>query len=111
MMNKIRPPLLGDFFLYSSEPKNKTMTKEFINGFASWQETHFEVVSIIVIELAKDKTTSTVIEKCYYGQGTGGVYELAEDLSNEFEKIHKDRKWDGDFFDEIENFLNTKLFS
>ena len=43
-------------------------------------------------------------------QGTGGMYELAEELTDEFEKLNADREWDGEFFDEIEEFITSKAF-
>ena len=43
-------------------------------------------------------------------QGHGGLYELAEELTDEFELLNKGRVWDGEFFDEIEEFLSEKLY-
>jgi hypothetical protein len=34
---------------------------------------------------------------------------LANDLTDEFELLNKDREWDGEFFDEIERFLDEKF--
>lgn len=83
--------------------------KEFPNGFTSWMETHHEVVSAIAIELNKDETTSQIISEWKEAQGTGGMYELAKELTDKFEKANKGREWDGDFFDEIEAFLKIEL--
>ena len=83
--------------------------EKFPNGFESWQETHFEIVSQISYYSRLDKCTSNVVNKAQEEQGTGGLYELAKALTNEFEKIHKGREWDGEFFDEVENFLTEKL--
>jgi hypothetical protein len=41
--------------------------------------------------------------------GTGGLYELAESLTDKFEGMHKGRSWDGEFFDEIVRFLDAEL--
>lgn len=77
--------------------------KLFPNGFSSWQETHFEIVSYIKDDLKRGlKTMFTNISE---NQGTGGLYEIAEELTDKFEKQHKGREWDGDFFDEIESFM------
>lgn len=81
--------------------------KQFENGFASWQETHFEVVDYITSIRRADKITG-LIAKVQESQGTGGLYELAEKWTNEFELLNKDRVWDGEFYDEIENFCKTK---
>lgn len=82
--------------------------KTFVNGFTSWEETHFEVVSAISLQANKDKPCK-VIADIIESQGTGGLYELAEELTDKFEKIHKDRQWDGEFFDAIEAFLDVEL--
>jgi hypothetical protein len=82
--------------------------KYFPNGFTSWQETHFEVVSEITKNLRVDKPTGLVF-KTMMEKGTGGLYELAEELTDEFELLNEGREWDGEFFDEIEEFLTEKL--
>lgn len=83
---------------------------EFVNGFESWQETHYEVVQAITMEQAKDNPQGLVKER-HEAQGHGGLYELALEITNEFEKLNEGREWDGDFFDEIDKFLKEKLFS
>lgn len=83
--------------------------KTFPNGFESWQETHFEIVSYIYELRNNPPIESNIIEEIQLNKGIGGFYELAEDLTDEFELINKDREWDGEFFDEIEDFLEKKL--
>lgn len=78
---------------------------------SSWTETHHEIVKVIGIELNKDESTSKVINDRYAEQGTGGMYELAEELTDEFEELHKDTVWDGEFFDTIDKFIKEKLFA
>lgn len=85
------------------------MEKNFPNGFASWIETHYEVVAAIEREQCKDEPQGLVAER-HGAQGHGGLYELAEELTDEFEKLNEGRSWDGDFFDEIDSFLQEKLF-
>lgn len=42
-------------------------------------------------------------------QGTGGIYELAEELTDEFENMFKDEPWeDKDYLEEIDFFLEIK---
>lgn len=84
--------------------------KIFQNGFTSWQEAHFEIVSAIATELNKDKLDSKVIEKRHQEQGTGGMYEFAEELTNEFELKYKGVAWDGGFYDAMGAFINEKLY-
>jgi len=81
--------------------------KHFPNGFASWQETHYEVVQAITIELTADKRG--LVAQRHEAQGHGGLYALAEELTDEFEAIHEGHEWDGEFFETIEEWLNEKL--
>ena len=84
----------------------------FPNGFTSWMETHHEVVAYITrqLELNDYMTEGTKVRQAHESQGTGGLYELSQDWTNEFETENKDREWDGDFFDEVEVFLNQKNY-
>lgn len=79
--------------------------KQFPNGFSSWQETHFEVVAHIV---ATTDLEGSRANEAQTSKGTGGLYELAEDLTDQFETLNKDRAWDGEFFDEIHDFLEKE---
>ena len=82
--------------------------KEFPNGFVSWCETHHEVVSFLTLEYERGSSTSKVAE-FYEKNGMRGMYDLAEELTDEFELLNKDREWDGEFFEEIESFLMKKI--
>jgi hypothetical protein len=86
--------------------------KEFPNGFAAWQETHYEVVAAITNEIADDLNSEfreDLVHKTLRENGHGGLYELAEELTDEFELLIKGREWDGEFFEEIERFLDEKF--
>jgi hypothetical protein len=74
---------------------------------ASWHETHYEVVQWIQIELCKDNP-SGVIGDDYERHGTGAMYELACEWTDEFEELNAGREWDGEFFDELEAFVKLK---
>lgn len=78
--------------------------------FTSWQETHFEVVSVIT-QIALETIVVGVVKDRIENQGQGGLYELAQELTDEFETLYEDKEWDGEFFDTIESFLNDKLKS
>lgn len=83
-----------------------------LNGFESWHETHFEVVSEITQRLIKpdgDAWRTCMTEKHAVDETTSGMYELAYDLTNKFERINKGRKWDGEFFEEVEEFCRKEL--
>jgi hypothetical protein len=82
--------------------------KRFPNGFASWQETHFNVVSIIAVNLSKVFVPASLSNR-YLAQGIGGMYELAEELTDKFEKLNKGREWDGEFAEEIDEFVKKEL--
>ena len=77
---------------------------------ADWIETHFEMVAGIAVEMIKEPVLSTVISKRYEDQGRGGMWELAEEMTNKFIEQNKDKVWDGEFFDEIESFIESELF-
>lgn len=78
----------------------------FVNGQVSWMETHFEVVAAITEALKMDDNKAIQRSE---DQGTGGLYELAEELTDAFENKNKGRVWDGEFFEEIESFLDQEL--
>ena len=85
--------------------------KNFPNGFSSWQETHYEVVQAITLEHIQDKRTGLVAYR-HEAQGIGGLYELAEELTDEFEAIHEGETWeDTGFLETLENFIDEKLNS
>lgn len=81
-------------------------TKKFPNGFASWQETHFEIVKAIALNGEDYHNKVNDIEAI---RGTGGLYEFAEELTNKFELLNKGRVWDGEFFEEIEEFISNEF--
>lgn len=84
--------------------------KTFPNGFESWAETHHEIVQYITMneEVANAVFTPNVVSKIRDDMGTGGLYELAMQWTDEFEEQNKGRDWDGDFFDRLEDFLSDK---
>lgn len=69
-------------------------------------ETHFEVVSAIVRQLDNEKSTSYHIRET---QGLGGLYELAEELTDEFQEKYENYEFDGDFLDLIDLFLKDRV--
>lgn len=78
---------------------------EFPNGFTEWKETFYEVV-VFITETDMDEESE--VSRINSTEGTGGLYDLATDWTNEFEKLHKGRIWDGDFFDALEDFCTRK---
>lgn len=84
------------------------MEKRFPNGFINWAETHHEIVSAVTKIMLADRLP-IVLEEIQLKQGTGGIYEFCIDLADEFEELNRGREWDGEFFDEIEVFINQKI--
>lgn len=84
--------------------------KKFPNGFRSWAETHHEIVSIIDIVSSGNDCPEKITE-IEENQGTSGFYDLCIELTDKFEEKHKGRKWDGDFWEEIEKFIENYLES
>lgn len=80
-----------------------------INGVTSFMETHHEVVAAITLSLEESPEGDNVAVRRYKEQGTGGMYELALELTYKFELMHALRQWDGEFFDEIESFMENEL--
>lgn len=76
--------------------------------FGSYLETHFEIVEHIALNRNDNKTAIGKYYDSEMSEGTGGLYILAEKWTDEFETINKGRTWDGEYFDEIEDFLKKK---
>lgn len=84
-------------------------TPKFVNGFESWQETHFEMVALIFQEAFLKNEPNPVINNIEEKFGRGGLYELAFQYTDEFEEKNIGREWDGDFFDAIDDFIEEKF--
>jgi hypothetical protein len=90
----------------------KEKAKHFPNGFTSWMETHYEVVQAITLKLSdEDMEEDSALYELLEEQGTGGMYELSEELTDAFEKEYKGAIWgaDFDYYETIEHFLDQKL--
>lgn len=90
----------------------KEKPKHFPNGFKSWMETHYEISQTITLMLYdEDIDEDGILYKRYDEQGIGGMYELSEELTDAFELEYKGAIWgaDFDYYETLENFLNTRL--
>jgi hypothetical protein len=85
------------------------MEKQFPNGFSSWAETHHEIVSIVTLAMENSKTMPISLEEIQMQSGTGGIWELCIDLTDQFEELNRDREWDGEFFEEVYEFTRKNL--
>jgi hypothetical protein len=73
----------------------------------NWHETHYEMVQAII-----ENSDSVIVKTTEEESGIGGLYELAKELTDEFEELHKDKVWgenDNSFFEELEIFINFKF--
>jgi hypothetical protein len=77
----------------------------FPNGFTNWHETHY-FVSCHINQTEEINDTLAARRRAH--QGTGGLWELAKELTDEFENLHKGRAWDGEWMDELEAWLEFK---
>lgn len=107
---------VNKFFLHSDhfELASETVQpKQFPNGFESWHETHYEVCTFIGAYLHKwrgNRDGSALVNR-YEAEGTGGMYDLAKEWTDEFEEAHSLEHWtvdNLDFFETIEEFLHNK---
>ena len=85
---------------------------QFTNTFENWHETHFEIVQEITDLL--DNENSDIVNKVQNDNGRGGLYLLALDLTNKFEKMHEGKQWGIDdntqYYDAIEEFIEKELY-
>ena len=89
--------------------KKQQISKKFPNGFDNWHETHYLITQEIIFECITDEPKG-LVKTTSETEGQGGLFELAERLTDEFENLYKDKEWDGEYFDTIVNFTNKKLF-
>lgn len=90
--------------IWSGTPSQlrEQLTPRFPNGFTSWMDTHFEVVSYLTTICEKEGSIAYTTQAM---SGTGALYDLAETITAGFEEAHKGREWDGDYLEELENYL------
>lgn len=73
-----------------------------------WIETHHEIVNLITIQFFNDIECGVVF-KTQQERGQGGIYELAEDWTNEFQEKYKDEIWgEVEYLPTIKAFFNAK---
>jgi len=100
--------LIGETF----QSLDHSPIREFPNGFSSWIETYAEICFQMGKILGDESEETDVYDKLwqrYDVEGRGGMYKLAEELTEEFELLNLNRQWDGEFFDEIDSFIQNKL--
>lgn len=88
--------------------------KNFPNGFTSWAETYAEICMGIGVMMAHDSfgEYDSNLEAIYKERGIGGLYEFAEDLTDEFEESNCGVCWgedEKDYFLTISKFIIDRL--
>lgn len=92
--------------LVNNMPQGETLSKrEFPNGFEDWHETHY-VISTYISKT--ENRLRSLANRRRTEQGMGGLCELAKELTDEFEKLHEGRLWDGEWIEELEDWLASK---
>lgn len=77
----------------------------------SWLETYYEIVDSITLVInddAYDYDRSYIMRELR-ANGRAVLYDIAIEWTNEFEVLHADREWDGDWIDVLWTFILEKL--
>lgn len=78
----------------------------------SLPDTYFEVVRYITAFTNRDEydpeQRRNPIEIAQDDEGWSKLYDIAIKWSEEFDKLNKNRKWNGEFVDAVEEFCNKK---
>lgn len=85
--------------------------KKFNGDVTGYLESFFDISEAIGNEHRKYFPTGTVKNR-HDAQGHGGLYELAEELADKFQKIHSSTDWgenEVSYFDEIGEFIENEL--
>jgi hypothetical protein len=75
------------------------------NGIDSWIQTHFYIVQHLVTTYNKPGSLSMRYTE---NSGYSSLIPLAVAFANEFEEETKGRKWKGDYFDALDEFIDKK---
>lgn len=71
-----------------------------------WTDTHFQIVAEIT---QKHPNSNGLIKRTFGNDGRCGLWDLAEQLTDEFQTIHKEEKWiKKDYYETLNEFLNSK---
>lgn len=104
---KNRRPVEQDEEEMQPEQPAMDYNAKFPNGFTSWYETHHEVVCAMV---AADNVKGSMIQLQHEAGGTGRMYEIAEELTDKFEKEHAGETWEEkDYYDTIWAFCQDHM--
>lgn len=88
-------------FYDASEQAAQDYVEPFPNGFTSWQETHYEVCSHVGYK--------TVEYRQMFDNNSADLRDACKEWTDEFELLHQGREWDGEWMDEVSDFVESKL--
>lgn len=104
---------LGDNeFIILDYEQSETEQIMSLTDVESYLETHYIISNWIEDftdqKIPLDQKLEGVVGERFAEFGTGGMWQLAQEWTNEFQKQHALREWDGEFFDELDDFLEKK---
>lgn len=78
----------------------------------AWLETHFEVVDAIATATMDETWEYTMCAELGDSEGYNRtmLYDLSIQWTDEFEKLHEGREWDGEWMEEVWKFMENKLY-
>lgn len=80
--------------------------KNYTGDFEDWHETHYEVTKHIVLN--EDMFLDDIEDSKRQDKGTGGMWSLAKDITNDFQKKYLDEEWiDLDYYDTLWDFIDN----
>ncbi len=69
---------------------------------------YYEVASLLTQQLLRGAFENTLAYRVMEKGGRSGFYELADELTTEFETINVGREWAGEFYGEVTAFVKRK---
>jgi len=75
------------------------------NYLTEWAETHYEVIERI------QENPHPVIRQQEHRFGRGGMWMLAQEITQAFMDGYADHEWDGEWFDTLDAFVSNHLNS
>lgn len=79
------------------------------NMDSEWYEAHHEIACEIDKRVENYDSQPTGFQEYYDDKGKGGMWVLAKKLTDEFCLLHENRDWEGEFFKELDRFLEQKI--
>lgn len=79
--------------------------KKYTGDFEDWHETHYEVVKHFVLN--EDIFLDKIDDSERQDKGTGGMWVLAKDITEAFQKEYENEIWNElDYYETLWNFIN-----